>query len=71
VNEKFTITPDNEEIVIKMGKETVTITPDSIRDPQITKLQQAIRRAKWMRWVFLAVGLVGGALISLLISLFI
>ena len=54
-----------------MGRETVTITPDSIRDPQIAKLEQAIQRAKWMRWVFLAVGIVGGAIISWLISLFI
>ena len=67
MKEKFTITPDNEEIVIKMGKKTDTITPDSIRDPQIAKLEQEIRRAKWMKWVFLAVGLGGGVLISLFI----
>jgi len=50
-----------------MGKEKLTITPDNIRDPQIAKLEQELRRAKWMRWVFLAVGLAGGALISLFI----
>ncbi|GAH44197.1 unnamed protein product [marine sediment metagenome] len=73
MKEKFTIRhdPDNEEIVIEMGTKKMYITPDDIRDPQIAKLEQEIRRAKWMRWVFLAVGLVGGVLISLLISLFI
>ena len=57
--------------MIEMGIEEMYITPDSIRDPQIAKLEQEIRRAKWMRWVFLAGGLIGGVLISLLISLFI
>ncbi len=73
MKDKFTIRhdPDNEEIVIEMGIEEMYITPDNIRDPQIAKLEQAIRRAKRMRWVFLAGGLVGGVLISLLISLFI
>ncbi len=70
---KFTVRhdSDNEEIVVEMGTEKIYITPDNIRDPQIAKLEQAIRRAKRMRWVFLAGGLVGGVLISLLISLFI
>ncbi|MEE8194012.1 MAG: hypothetical protein V3T73_00745 [Dehalococcoidales bacterium] len=53
--------------MIKMGIKEITITPDSIRDPQIAKLEEEARRAKWMRWVFLAEGLVGGALISLFI----
>ncbi len=73
MKDKFTIRhdPDNKELVIETGTKKMYITPDNIRDPQIAKLEQAIRRAKWMRWVFLAGGLIGGVLISLLISLFI
>jgi len=45
-------------------RKTDTITPDSVRDPQIAKLEHEVRRAKRMRWVFLAGGLIGGVLIS-------